>query len=118
MVATRYLSAHPDVVEKVIAALTEGLAFSLADKNKLDVMRAFNASLNITDPNTAASNLGELKRKPYPSLVSLKKMQSVMATHDARVLAVKIEDLIEDRFVRKLDESGEIDRLFAAHGVN
>jgi len=49
--------------------------------------------------------------------MTLKKMQRIMANHDARVLKVKIEDLIEDQFVRKLDESGAIDRLYAAYGV-
>jgi hypothetical protein len=56
-------------------------------------MQAFMTSLNITDPSAAASNLSQLKRKPYPSLTTLKKMQRIMAIHDPRVLEVKIEDL-------------------------
>jgi len=115
--ATSYLLAHPDIVENVVAALTEALAFSLAERNKAEVMQAFKTSLNITDANAAESNLSELKPKPYASLMTLKKMQRIMAIHDARVLKLKIEDLIEDRFVRKLDESGTIDRLYAAYGV-
>jgi hypothetical protein len=43
-------------------------------------------------------------------------MQSIIAIHDARVLKLKIEDLIADRFVRKFDESGQIDHLYAAYG--
>ena len=59
-----YLSEHPDVVRKVTAALVEALAFSLAEKNKSAVMQAFKTSLNISDPDIAASNLAELKRNP------------------------------------------------------
>jgi hypothetical protein len=44
-------------------------------------------------------------------------MQGIIAIHDARVLKLKIEELIEDRFVRKLDENGTIDHLYAAYGV-
>ena len=117
VVTASYLLAHPDVVENVVAALTEAMAFSLAERNKPEVMRAIMTSLNITDPDAAESNLRELKRKPYPSLMTFKKMQMIMAIHDPRVLKLKIEDLIEDRFVRKLDESGTIDRLYAAYGV-
>lgn len=117
MVATSYQLAHPDVVENVVTALIEALAFTLAEKNKLEVMQALKSSLNITDADTAASNLAELKRKPYASLTALKKMQGIIAIHDARVLKLKIEDLIEDRFVRKLDENGAIDHLYAAYGV-
>ena len=118
MVATTsYLLAHPGTVENVVAALVEALAFTLAEKNRVEVMQAFKTSLNIADANTAATSLGELKRKPYASLVALKKMQRIMALHDARVLRLKIEDLIDDRFVRKLDENGTIDGLYAAYGV-
>jgi ABC-type nitrate/sulfonate/bicarbonate transport system substrate-binding protein len=110
VVATSYQLAHPDVVENVVTALIEALAFTLAEKNKVEVMQAFKTSLNITDADTAASNSAELKRKPYASLAALKKMQRIIAIHDARVLKLKIEDLIEDRFLRKLDENGTIDR--------
>ena len=116
MVTTSYLLAHPDIVENVVMALIEALAFTLAEKNKEEVMQAFKTSLNITDAATAASNLVELKRKPYASPKALKKMQSIIAIHDARVLKLNIEDLIEDRFVRKLDESGQIDHQYAAYG--
>ena len=70
MVAASYLLAHPDVVENVVRALIEALAFTLAEKNKVEVMQAFKTSLNITDTDTAASNLAELKRKPYASLTA------------------------------------------------
>jgi ABC-type nitrate/sulfonate/bicarbonate transport system substrate-binding protein len=116
MVTTSYLLAHPDIVENVVLALIEALAFTLAEKNKEEVMQAFKTSLNIIDADTAASNLAELKRNPYASPKALKKMQSIIAIHDPRLLKLKIEDLIEDRFVRKLDESGQIDHLYAAYG--
>lgn len=37
-----------------------------------------------------------------------------MAQQNPRIAAVRVEQLIETRFVRKLDESGFIDRLYAA----
>ena len=45
------------------------------------------------------------------------KMQTGIAIHDPRGLKVALADLIEDRFVRKFDESGELDALYAAHGI-
>jgi hypothetical protein len=97
--------------------LTEALVFSPAEKNRLEVMKAFQSSLDITDAGTAASSLRELKRKPYPSIMTLKKMQRIMGTHDARVRDIEIEKLIDVRLVQKLDESGTIDRLYASYGV-
>jgi hypothetical protein len=40
-----------------------------------------------------------------------------MALHEPKVLDLRVEDLIEDRFVRKLDETGVIDRLYSTDGV-
>jgi hypothetical protein len=40
-----------------------------------------------------------------------------MARHDPKVLMVKVEDLVDDRLVRKLDEGGVVDRLYSTHGV-
>jgi ABC-type nitrate/sulfonate/bicarbonate transport system substrate-binding protein len=117
VIAKSYLAANPDVVEKLVRALIEALAFSLAPANKAQVMRAFKTSLDIHDEDTAARNLRELTRRPYPSREALAKMQAIMSAHDARVLRIDLKDLIEDPFVRKLDESGIIDELFAAYGA-
>jgi hypothetical protein len=40
-----------------------------------------------------------------------------MALHDPKVLSVEVENLIEDRFVRRLDQSGVIDQLYRAYEV-
>jgi hypothetical protein len=47
----------------------------------------------------------------------MRNMQRVMALHDPKVLSVKVEDLADDRFVRTLDDSGAIDRLYQGYGV-
>jgi len=30
---------------------------------------------------------------------------------------IKVEDLVDDQILRRLDDSGYIDKLFATHGV-
>jgi ABC-type nitrate/sulfonate/bicarbonate transport system substrate-binding protein len=102
VVSTTYLDAHPDIVERSIAALMEALAFSLAENNAASVMDAFRTSLGITDRETTLANLRELLPKPYPSRTALESMQRVMSLHDARVLDVKLDRLIDDRIVKRL----------------
>ncbi len=114
---TDFVSAHADVVEGVTAALIEALAFCLVEQNRPDVMRAFEVSLNITDAGTAVESLRELWRKPYPLLHTLKRMQRIIGSYEKRVLDISLEHLIDDRFVRKLDETGAIDRLYASYGA-
>jgi ABC-type nitrate/sulfonate/bicarbonate transport system substrate-binding protein len=114
-VTATYLQQSPDVVEKVVAALIESMAFSLSPINKSTVLRTIIKTFKVTDPAAAEEGYQEFLftaiRKPYPSVEQLRNMQKVMALHDPKVLGVKVEDLIDDRFVRKLDESGVIDRL-------
>lgn len=58
-----------------------------------------------------------MNRKPYASVAAIQNMQRVMALNDPKMLNVKVEDLFEDRFVRKLDQSGVIDQLYSTYGV-
>lgn len=115
---TSYARAHPHVVHGVLAALIEALAFSRAERNSGAVMQAFRTSLHVTDRETVQSQLRELKPKPYPSLAALQKMQAIMAAHDPRISAVQLGHLIDESFVRTLDESGTITRLYDAYGVD
>ena len=68
VVSNDFLSNSRDVVANVVHALLEALAVCLGGRDKTKVMQAFNAALSITDEETAATSLGELRRKPHPSL--------------------------------------------------
>ncbi|TMA87114.1 MAG: hypothetical protein E6J74_30675 [Deltaproteobacteria bacterium] len=54
-----------------------------------------------------------LEKKPYAAAEGLRNIQRIMATLNPKVIRSKIEDIIENRFVRKLDESGFIDGLYS-----
>jgi len=104
--------------ERVVAALTESLAFVQAPANKPIVLRILMKQLRINDSAAAdegyQDHLLTLNRKPYPSLDGLRNAQRLMAQQNPKVAALKVEDLVDSRFVRKLDESGSIDRLYGA----
>jgi len=121
VVAGTYSRQHPDVVEKVVTGLVEGIGFSLAPQNEETVRRTLMTRMKISAPAAAESGyrnfLSRANRKPYASIAAMQNMQRVMALNDPKVLNVKIEDLADDRFVRKLDESGAIDRLYQSYGV-
>lgn len=116
-----YLREHPNVVDKVVTGLVEGIAFSLSSANKDIVLKTLMAHLKISSPAAAESGyrafLARVNRKPYGSVAAMQNLQRVMALNDPKVLNVKVEQLIEDRFVRRLDQGGAIDRLYSAYGV-
>lgn len=121
IVTASYLRDRPSVVEKVLLTLVEALAFSLAPGNKPAVLQAFVKTFGIADPVAAERDyqdfLGSIIRKPYPLIAPLRNMQRIIALHDVAVLNLRLEEVVDDRLVRKLDESGVIDQLYAAHGA-
>jgi ABC-type nitrate/sulfonate/bicarbonate transport system substrate-binding protein len=116
-----YLREHPNVVDKIVAGLVEGIAFSLSSANKDIVLKTLMAHLKISSPAAAESGyrafLARVNRKPYGSVAAMQNLQRVMALNDPKVLNVKVEQLVDDRFVRRLDQEGAIDRLYSAYGV-
>jgi ABC-type nitrate/sulfonate/bicarbonate transport system substrate-binding protein len=116
-----YLREHSGVVEKVVAAMVEGIAFSVAPANRRIVEKTLMAYLGISTQEAAGrgyeSFLMRVNRKPYASLEAMKQAQRLIALHDPNVLKLKMEDLIEERFLRKLDESGALDRIDSTYGV-
>jgi hypothetical protein len=98
----------------------EGMAFSLAAQNADIAQNTLAARMKISAPAAAASAyrdfVSRANRKPYASIAAMQNMQRVMALNDSKVLDMKIENLIDDAFVRKLDANGAIDRVYARYG--
>jgi NitT/TauT family transport system substrate-binding protein len=117
-VTRTYLEQHAVAIEKLVAALTEGLVFVQQPANKPIALKILMKHLRISDPSVAENgyqdHLLTLNRKPYPSLDGLRNAQRLMAQQNPKIATLKVDELIDARFVRKLDESGFIDRLYAS----
>jgi len=112
-----YIDQHGTVVEKLVTALIESIAFVLAPANKPTVLKSLMKNLRLREPALAEEGYQDqmllLIRKPYPSLEGLRTAQRLMGTQNTKIAALKIEDLVDSRFVQRLDKSGFIDRLYA-----
>lgn len=117
-VTRSYLEQQPATIERTVTSLTEGLAFVQSPANKAVVLKLLMKHLRISDPNVAEDGYQDqlltLNRKPYPSLEGLRSAQRLMAQQNSKIAALKVGDLVDARFVRELDESGLIDRLYGA----
>lgn len=58
-----------------------------------------------------------MDKKPIPSIDGLRNIQRLMKLRNPKLGNIKVEELVDDQILRRLDESGYIDKLFAAHGV-
>ena len=122
VVATRaFMTEQAGTMENFLKAVLEGLAFVVAPKNQtavsLDVLMK---RLKLTDPAYAEEGYQDLvrnmARKPYPGVDGLKNVQRLTKLQNPRIADLNVEDLVDNRFIRRLDESGFIDRLYATSG--
>jgi NitT/TauT family transport system substrate-binding protein len=117
-VTRTYLEQQPATIEKVVTGLTESLAFVQLPSNKAAVLKILMKRLRIEDLAAAEDgyqdHLATLNRKPYPSLDGLRSAQKFMAQQNPKIAALHVDNLVDARFVRKLDESGFLDRLYTS----
>jgi ABC-type nitrate/sulfonate/bicarbonate transport system substrate-binding protein len=121
VVQQKFLQQRPDTVENLLKADIEAIAFSLAPKNKPTIIKTFMRRLKI-DAASAEEGYADLQRaidrKPDPSPEGLRNVQRLTKIRSPKVGEIKIEDVNDSRIIRKLDESGFIDRAFATQGVS
>jgi hypothetical protein len=63
---------------------------------------------------SAAENQRVRGRKPYPVVERPRNIQRLMKIRNLSLDKLKVEDLIDDRILRRLDESGFIAKTYAA----
>ena len=113
-----YLQRQPEIVETVLRALLEGLAFTWSPKNKSAVLRSVARRLRITDTAIAEDGYqelltrGGLEKRPHPSMEGMRNVQSLMQISNPRVGEVKLEDVLDRSLMRKLEDSGFIERMY------
>lgn len=115
-----YIQKNPQIVEGVIKAMIEGMAFSLAPAQKPNTLKIIQKYLKV-DAQAAEEGYKDMvtgfDRKPYPSPKAVINIVRLMKTRNPKVAKVKPEDVIEDRILRKLNESGFIDDIYAQYGA-
>ena len=119
VVSPEFLQKRGDVAERILMALVDSLAFTLAPQNKAVVTKTMMKRFQFSDPTVGEEGYQDLQisveRKPFPSIDALRNVRRLMATQNPKVANVKIEELIDNRIIRKLEENGYIDRAAAAY---
>jgi ABC-type nitrate/sulfonate/bicarbonate transport system substrate-binding protein len=115
-----YLAEQPGVLENLLKALLESLAYIQTPSNEPQVIDLIMKQLRISDRGAAREGYQELlqnmNRKPYPSVEGLRNVQRITKILNPHVAKVNLNELVNPRFIRKLDDDGFIDRLFSTGG--
>jgi NitT/TauT family transport system substrate-binding protein len=121
IVPRAFLQQYPEIAESYLKGEIEGIAFAVAPKNKPAVIKTLMRRLRV-DATAAEEGYSDMlrgvDRKPFASLEGMRNLQRLLRPRNPKIAELRVEDVVDNRIMRKLDESGFIDRTFAAHGAS
>ena len=125
LVENPYLQQNSETLQNVLKALIEGMVFITAAKHKPAVLDTISKQFKLTDPAAAEGAYQDVftlvrleeYRKPYVSMEGLKILQRLMKSQNPRIGDIKVENLVDSSVLKKIDDSGFFERLYAEYGI-
>lgn len=106
----RFLNSSPDTVERLLRALSETIGFVLEPKNKSQVLRSMAKGLRLAQVEDATGGYDRLgnmyQRRIFPNVDGIRSTIRFLGPGNEKIRALKAEDLIDERFVKKLEAEG------------
>jgi NitT/TauT family transport system substrate-binding protein len=114
------IRARPDLVRNVMKAYVEGIHYYKTRRaGSLGILAKYLNTPNVEVLTEVHENLG-LKltpQKPYPTLRGIEIMLRELAARDPKAKGAKAEEFVNLTFIKELDSSGFIDRLYKTQPV-
>lgn len=121
VVSPEFLQKRPDIAEKLLMTLVESLAYSMAPANKAVVIKTMMRRFQINDPVVAEEGYHDyligVERRPIPAVEGMQNIRRLLAALNPKIAGVKVEELIDGRLIRKLDDNGFIDKMAVNYGL-
>ena len=110
-----FTESNPETLRRFLRAYVEGIAF--LKTNKEPSLKIIGKYFRSGDRDELEAAYGEyalkiIQRKPYPTLKGLQLVMDELAPKNPKVRGARPEQFVELRFLKDLDESGFIDRLY------
>lgn len=110
MTSKRLLQQSPDLAERVLRAVVEAIAFIREPGNRLTVMRSVAKGLRLPRIEDAADGYQIVKesydKRIYPNREGIRNVVRLLGRSNEALRRLKVEDVIDDRIVRKLEKEG------------
>ncbi len=99
----------PDIAEKALRAMVESIAYINNPVNKSSVMRTLAKDLRLARVDDAETGYEQMKtlydKKIYPNVDGLKNVVRLLAGSSEQLRRLKVENIVDDRIVKKLERS-------------
>jgi NitT/TauT family transport system substrate-binding protein len=104
------VNQSPEVVEKVLTALVEAIAFIQDSANKAAVMKSLAKGLHLPRAEDAAEGYEIMKtlyeRRIYPNVEGIRNTIRLLGITNERIGGLRAQDVVDDRIVKKLEQKG------------
>ena len=117
MVTTRRTAAaKPQLIDRYLKTMLEAIAIMVERSNRESVLRTIATNLrlaNLADAEEAYQGLvNSVERTPYFNLESMKRLHRLLSQINPKVSDVRVEGVIDNSFVGRLESSGYIQNIF------
>ena len=106
----RFVYSSPDTVERVLRAFVETVSFILEPTNKAAVMKSLAKGLRLPRLEDASEGYERVinlyERRIYPNVEGIRSTIGLLGTTNENIRRLKAEDLVDDGFVKKLEQEG------------
>ena len=125
LVEKPYLQQNAETLQNVMKALIEAMVFIASPKNKPAVLETIMKQFKMTDTVAGEGAYQDVVtlvrleeyRKPYVSPEAMRTLQRLLKTQNPKIGDIKVENLIDASVIKKLDDSGFFEKLYAEYGV-
>jgi ABC-type nitrate/sulfonate/bicarbonate transport system substrate-binding protein len=111
-----YAAANPKVIDGFTRATIEAYGYIFKKENKQAVKEVLARNLRLANLDAAEDFYleaqEELDRKPYPSLEGFKVVIKYVAEQNPKAAAVKVEEIVDSSWLKKLDTEGFFEKVY------
>ena len=112
----RTAATKPQVIDAYLKAMIEAIAVTVDPANKDGVVRTIATNLRLSNPADAEEAYhtvaGAVERVPYSNLENMKRLHRLLIQVNPKVADVKVESVIDNSFISKLESSGYIQSVY------
>ncbi len=105
-----FINSSPEVVEKVLRGIVDSMAFIAQPENKAAVLKSLAKGLRLPKVELAVEGYESLPmlydRRIFPTVEGVRNVIRLLGLTNEKIRRLKAEELVDDRFVRKLEREG------------
>jgi ABC-type nitrate/sulfonate/bicarbonate transport system substrate-binding protein len=110
MTKRSFINSSAEIVESVLRGIVDSMAFIAQPENKPAVLKSLAKGLRLAKVEQAVEGYESLPmlydRRIYPRVEGVRNVIRLLGTTNEKIRRLKAEDLVDDRFVKKLDKEG------------